>query len=465
MKDSSWECYEEKVFQCFRGHFPEAEVKKNVHIKGRYSKRLRQIDILITEHTSAGLSQIVVDAKQHKRKLDIKAVEEFEGLVDDVGIDKGLLISNRGYTKPALRRAFYCPRDLELDILDFSELQKWQAFSALPYVGDNAFLVPAPFGWIVDISKTKGRLCNMFQRGIDIDTAIKNREFLYINFWNRKQDNLTAEELDKAQVEGMIASGMHVEASCLETIRRNDANTRLRCINIKEYNCLEITGFLEFTDIIFFAVLLTPIEKHKQNIRRLEHVMRQAIPVQLRKNNIPLINKLKKKLSSAAIIEEKSGLLLDIGHWYRDMNQLSQAKKYLQKSISLFPNYYNIKELLHAMIKLNELEKVRELIVRLLKLDPNNPTVFNDAIDISRRAGIDHELVVIFENLADGEGNRSLVKANCLFYSAQLLSAYDIEKAKIMLNESRKIFRKSLPPKHQVFKAIYSLNRILKYNK
>src|SRR3989339_861903 len=95
MKEKSWSSYEQKVFDCFKTYFPKADIQKDVHLKGRYSKRKRQIDILVTDETPSGPVKIVVDAKLHNRKLSVKTVEEFEGFLNDVGIKKGLLISNK----------------------------------------------------------------------------------------------------------------------------------------------------------------------------------------------------------------------------------------------------------------------------------------------------------------------------------------------------------------------------------
>lgn len=462
MIDKDWSSYEKEVFGCIKDNYPKADVKFDVRLKGRYSKRLRQIDVLITENCPFGLSQIIVDAKLHKRKLDVKAVEQFEGLVDDVGAEKGLLISNKGYSKSALRRAYNCPSDLELDILDFSELQRWQAFGALPYAGDYAFLVPAPFGWVIDISNVEDCLCNMFQRGIDIDTARKNKEFLYINFWNRKKDNLTAEELDAVQTNSMSSSGLKFRVSYLDPIIRKDAKTRIRSIEVLDYKGLEVTGFLEFKDIIFFAVLLTPVETKKQNIRRLMHVMQSAIPLRIKKDNSLLIDKLKKELSISKSCEDKARILLDIGHWYRDMAKLNKARYYLEESVAVLPNYYSIKELIHVLISLEETKKVVKLVDDLLRLDLANPTVFNDAIEFSHTANIDDEVIKILLKLSDSQKSESLEKANCLFYCSHLLYATNIISAKIMLNESRGIYRKVFPEKHKVFKLIKLLNKQIK---
>src|SRR5216684_6153108 len=140
-----WTIYEQRVFELFKDQLPAAKVRKNVHVRGRFSKRKRQIDILIAEKTPVGTLTTVVDTKLFNRKVDVKAVDALAGFVDDVGAQKGMLITSRGYTQAALRRAFYGPSDLELDILNFSALQQFQGLTAIPYKGEKAFVVHAPF--------------------------------------------------------------------------------------------------------------------------------------------------------------------------------------------------------------------------------------------------------------------------------------------------------------------------------
>ena len=156
-----------------------------MQIAGRFSKRKRQIDILVAEDTPAKPLRTVADAKFFKRKVDVKAVDELAGFVDDVGAQRGMLITNGSYTRAALKRAFYGSSDLELDILNFSALQTPQGFAAIPYSGEPAFLVPAPFGWVIDSTQRKGFLASMYQRGLELETAKKRKKFLYINFWNK----------------------------------------------------------------------------------------------------------------------------------------------------------------------------------------------------------------------------------------------------------------------------------------
>src|SRR5437016_6092409 len=99
-----WTIYEQQVFELFKAHFPAAKVRKNVHVRGRFSKRKRQIDILVVERTPTGILKTVVDTKFFRRKVDVKAVDGIAGFVDDVRAHRGMLVTNRGYTRAALRR-------------------------------------------------------------------------------------------------------------------------------------------------------------------------------------------------------------------------------------------------------------------------------------------------------------------------------------------------------------------------
>lgn len=368
-----------------------------------------------------------------------------------------MLVTSRGYTQAALRRAFYGPRDLELDILNFSDLQRFQGFTAIPYKGDKAFVVHAPLGWIVDAAKTEGRLTNMYQRGITLEEAMAKKEFLYINYWDRRANPLTAEELDEQQVAQMRHLG-EVTLSHRATIRRSDAATRLRVADVKRYKCLEVTGFLEFENVIFFAVLLTPAEIQRPNIRRLESVLKTATPIEFKRDNNAMIAGIKEKLDGSLTQTERAQLLRETGHWYRDMDQLAEAKGSLEKSLMLEPNgagaYWTITELLPVLTGLRDKEGAIEIMRRLLRLDPSNPTVFNDCFKFS--AGwIERDRVLeIIGTLKSEHGNNELIQANCDFYAGNILAIDNPDLARRKFNVARKVFRRHFPQRHQVFRAI-----------
>lgn len=455
LPEKGWATYEEQVFDLFKEHFPAAEIARNVHMKGRFSKRKRQIDILITEKTPAGILKTVVETKYFKRKVDVKAVDGLAGFVDDVGAERGMLITSGGYTKAALRRAFYGPSNLELDILNFSELQHFQGFGAIPYAEKHAFHVPAPFGWVIDATQGKGYLASMYQRGLDAETAKKRKEFLYINFWDRTREPFTAEELDDYQVARMRLAGP-VTVSHKDTVQRTDSVTRLRIADVKRYKCLEITGFLEFNDVIFYAVLLTPHETQRSNIRRLETVLRQALPMKVSYDHTESIHKAREQLRETITPSERALLLRKIGRYHRAMDHFEEARLTLEESLSIDPEnaYWIINELVPVLVKLNDRTRIKELMARLLRLDPHNPTVFNDCFSLGYGWLERDELLGLIEKLKQEFRSDEFVQANCDFYSGNLLIQDNPRLAKRKFMSAQKEFRHILPGKHQVFEAL-----------
>lgn len=455
-KKLEWVDYEQQVFEVFKEHFPAATIQKNVHIVGRFSKRKRQIDILMAEDTPAGTLKTVVDAKCFKRKVDVKAVDGLAGFVDDVGAQRGMLITNEGFTRAALKRAFYGPSELELDILNFSTLQKFQGFAAIPYSGEYAFLVPAPFGWVIDSIQGKGFLASMYQRGLDLEAAKKRKEFLYINFWNKTNERITAAELDERQVARMRFSGP-VSVSHKETVQRTDAGTRLRIADVKRYKCLEVTGFLEFKDVIFFAVLLTPTETQRSNIRRLESVLRQAVPIEMKRDNTKVIADIQEQLKQQRPASERARLLRQIGHWYRDMGLFQEARQPLEESLSLDQSqnsYHTIKELLPVLSKLDDKSRAKEVMAILLRLAPHNPTVFNDCFTFGAMWIESTEMLKLLDILKAERSDDLLVQANCDFYSGHLLIGNDLNSARRRYTAARQVFRRVLPQGHHIFRAL-----------
>lgn len=113
---------------------PKAEVLHNVRIKGRHSGTLRQIDVLVTERIGQYTINIIIDCKDYKRPIDVKGVEEFNGLLDDVGAQKGVLVCPCGFTEAAKKRASKYQIDLYSPVDTSSH--KWQASVKIPALCD-----------------------------------------------------------------------------------------------------------------------------------------------------------------------------------------------------------------------------------------------------------------------------------------------------------------------------------------
>ena len=147
-----WKEYEIYITRHFQKLFPQTSIQHNVHREGLMSKTKRQIDILIEKKVAGFDLSIIVDCKYFNKKVDVKEVESFLSFLQDLKASKGILITNNGYTKAAYNRATYDSQDIELRIINFDDLEKFQGFMAIPYSKSECAIVTSPDGWVVDAS-------------------------------------------------------------------------------------------------------------------------------------------------------------------------------------------------------------------------------------------------------------------------------------------------------------------------
>jgi len=81
-------------------------VTPNAKIKGSISGRSRQVDVLVEDmRYSPKAGRLIVDAKRRSRRIDIKDVESFEGMIRDCEARRGIIVCTGGATSSAIRRA------------------------------------------------------------------------------------------------------------------------------------------------------------------------------------------------------------------------------------------------------------------------------------------------------------------------------------------------------------------------
>ena len=280
-----WKEYEKEIFEHFKGQYPNAEITLDAKKDGLFSKTKRQIDILIEQYVAGNRILIAIDGKYFKKKVDVKAVESYISMLEDIGAHKGLLISKEGFTEAAYNRAHFGPTEIELEILNFKDLHSFQSHGAIPYVGNNGALVPSPFGWVVDGKTTPAWLTTLYQQGRTLNEAMQDNEFMYIQFWDRRKDGASLDDLLKFQEEMFREADPKCSIEFLPTINRQDVKTKLRVANIINYPTPEYTGFVEFEDFIFFCVMFSPVNRSKSNIRKLENIMEAVLPIKIEHQN------------------------------------------------------------------------------------------------------------------------------------------------------------------------------------
>jgi len=274
-----WSKYERDVSREIRAKYPEASVRRNVRLIGQRSGLRRQIDVLVREHFNGRVVRTVVDTKHYGRRVDVTTVEAFIGLLSDVQADRGILIAPVGYTKGALRRAYRDDVDVDLDIVTFGEFKTWQADAALPYAGRNAVLLPAPLGWVIDATRRTGMLACLYRRGLTLEEAAETKEWMYVNLWDRVGAVKTVAALIREQNVGLLTQEAEISVRTLRWLRPRHALVRRAAV--PSYPSLEITGFVQFTNAIFFAVLFTPPETERRNTRKLEYILGKVLPIRV----------------------------------------------------------------------------------------------------------------------------------------------------------------------------------------
>jgi len=102
-----------------------AEVRRDVRVRGRSSDTERQVDVLV-RGTLFGFpdATLAVDCKRWKKKLDVADVEAFIAVLDDLGVDLGMLMTTEGYSPAAKTRARN-ERGVRTEVLTLAELERW----------------------------------------------------------------------------------------------------------------------------------------------------------------------------------------------------------------------------------------------------------------------------------------------------------------------------------------------------
>lgn len=277
----SWKDYEEQVFQeCQRVFYSkEVEIIKNAHIVGQYSGVKRQIDVLIKQlEDGIVVSSILVECKHYRQKIDVKIVDAFVGCMIDVGAEKGVIVSEMGFTKAAISRAHNGKEDIEVDIMSLGDFQQFQSQVAIPYSGENALAITSPFGWIID-GKQRGFAPALFyRRGIPFEEATGiEKEWMYLQFRNKDSEEDTLSNLIEAQNESLVDKDADADIRITEV-----GGLTVREAYLPSYPTPEVTVFREFDRFIAFLVLFCPECYVQRDMKKAVDILNAAIPIRVK---------------------------------------------------------------------------------------------------------------------------------------------------------------------------------------
>lgn len=179
--EPDWKQLEHLVAEIQKQLSPDAVVSHNVKLPGIQSETERQVDVLVEQNIGQYTMRIVIDCKDYAKPVDVKGVEEFYGLVQDVGAHKGALVCPKGFSKAAKNRA----KKLEIELYSpvDTDPHKWTAKVAAPVLCDVrttymsfgiSVSVPKPFTMKMDFYNSSVFDSNKVQLGTIVELAQKN---------------------------------------------------------------------------------------------------------------------------------------------------------------------------------------------------------------------------------------------------------------------------------------------------
>jgi hypothetical protein len=137
-KDPKWKRFEKLAYEIQKEFAGTAQVTLNDSIPGIDSKTKRQIDISIREQIGQYPILVVIDCKDYKEPVDVKAIEEFSTMVRDVRANKSAIVSSNGFTEAALNVAKTYGIDT-FRLVD-TESVDWKTYAAIPVLLERTFV-------------------------------------------------------------------------------------------------------------------------------------------------------------------------------------------------------------------------------------------------------------------------------------------------------------------------------------
>lgn len=433
----NWKDYEKEIHDYFYQMYPNANVTYDARLEGRYSKKQRQIDVLIEDEIAGFSTRVVVDAKYFSENIDVKCVESFISMLEDVGATHGLLVTQKGYSQAAINRAYYGPHNLELDVFNFDELLDSQGLEAIPYSGKSALLLSAPFGWVVDSSKQRGMIASLYQRGISLSEAEKRQEWSYLNYWHK--DNTVSNVHELVELQNLLMQQKYKELTICEhrsPNRIDGLETHIRIAQIMDLDCIEITGYIDCGEFIAFFVLFTKEELQSRNVRKIAHLLKYSMPINLKFDNSSVIKQLKTEIPTMTDSTKLASAYNQLAKWYAEMDELEQTMKYRRLCWDSSPEYYeNITPLITGELKLENFKDAQLCSIVFFSLAPENPQVMQDLLAIYKNERhwkyleeVVSELLQKYKDGTEASGNICFHYAEHLNMSNKQSLAYEYYK-------------------------------------
>ncbi len=456
----NWKDYEKEIYEYLKIIFKDADIKFNQTLPGRYSKTDRQIDVLIESYIASKKIRLIVDGKFFNTKIDVKDVESFISMVEDTNAQQGILITSKGFTPAAINRAYYGPTDIELDILNFDELKKYQSFGGIIHSGKFGALVPAPFGWVIDATKRTGMLATFYQRGLSFEEAVVNKEWIYTSIYYKDEHLKTLDDLVKFQEGYTRVEFPKAKFEYNSSVKRPDkAATLLRVTSIEEYPTNEYSGFIEFSEFFVLFVLFSPIELANKNVRKLENILERTLPIfvnqeSILKSNLGHLEDLARVATDAVELAE---ILIGQGDILILLNDLDGANKKFDQSIQVLNTSYGAHKgkIQVALMLGKQNDELEKIVAFFYDLQPTNPTICKDVFELFEEYHREKDLIHFLNFGIERYKANKEAMGNFNYHLGQLMmESNNFTEAERYFLVAKEAFKNSLKNGHYVFKLI-----------
>lgn len=453
-----WKDYEKEIFEYFKTHYPEALITFDAKLKGRYSKRDRQIDVLIEDSIADFPVRLVVDAKYYARRIDVKHVEQFIAMVEDVDAHQGLLITSEGFSEAAINRAYYGPSRIELDIISFADIQRNQSLLAFPFSGNRSVMTFAPIGWVIEPGNSVDFLASLYQRGLTLEKAQKIHEWMYVNTWHIDSTIENIEDLMRMQSANFEKFyGRTTIEEKTGPPRKDGYRTKVRIATFEKAPFIEVTGYIQAENIIVFFVLYTRKELLTKNYRKLGFLLKYSVPANLTFDNSIVIEQALREIPSISDHEKKAEKLRQVAVWHCEMGNDALGLEFHRLSFETFANNFtNIKALVNGELRHGTTDAAASVAKALFRLQPKNPATGETIADIYIKADKGLDAVAIFRELINEFADQKEELGNLYFHLANLLHWLQTDPKKVILTmqKAEKNLREVFPDSHEVFGGI-----------
>lgn len=285
----NWKEYEKATHQYFKNRFPNATITHDVKLTGKLSKIERQIDVLIEESICGYKVRFAIECKDWNKPLDIGDVEQFVGKLNDIGVDKGIMVSRSGYSKAA-KELSYSYSNLNLHVFKFEELENYQAFMGLPYRGRFGIVAYPPNGWFlqskVPPEMRSSIICSFYPMDMDLNSAIeqKNVIFLDIPFFKMDEELIGDDYLNKFIDYDQKSIYEYDKDAAIKysDIVISNRNVKLRETYYVKDDYYETAVILHFYNFLVFIFGAHNLKNKTEILDNIEFIVKFLVPIELK---------------------------------------------------------------------------------------------------------------------------------------------------------------------------------------